>query len=451
MTYSIETSRMNEETSSLLTQSREWTVPVLGQTLKRDEMLQRFDAIALANAQVQGTLDDDFAQAYEASTQFVHTAFDHFEKRTEVDRFDWTFAVPARGEQSQGEEYASEVTFFLPLLDPRFGVNAMIRQRTVAHLAPAIIETYKGNEEGQRGALVWTPAYFDPSAKRGQAFIDNVANAQYRINEAAGFVRHTLGANVMGLGAVMPVLTKFGSTIHQEGLLTTTGHGGTVHLVGETVREVVEKRDEPARLGILGLGSIGNSSLEMLRGNAAQLEPRSFVIYDKDPNRMNRALFASKDVPTLTARNELDLLRTSDIIVTAVTGVIDLDKLENGHRIDLTGKTIIDDSQPGCFDRAQVEARGGKLIWVVGEDTSQQQAFKRVNSYSFGDESGLYGSAAVWGCEAEAGSIAMNEAYEHVVNTRVTPEIARKVGKICYDAGIRVSKPMQSYGQPVDI
>ena len=139
--------------------------------------------------------------------------------------------------------------------------------------------------------------------------------------------------------------------------------------------------------------------------------------------------------------------------MTAITERIDLDEEEkiSGKPIELFGKTIIDDSQPGCFDRAQVEARGGRLVWVVGEDTSEQQAFKRLGGYGYGEAAGLYGDKAVWGCEAEAGSIAMSRSYDHAVNTQVSSEIARKVGKICFDAGVRVSSPLQSFGQPVDI
>lgn len=454
MTYSIETSRSNEEISSILLSSNDWSVPSLGEPLNRDELFRRFDSIALANAKASGALSDEFGKAYADSTQFVHNAFDAFEGKIEEDIFDWTFAVPARGEESQGEEYASEVTFFLPLLDPKFGVNSLVRQRTVAYLAPAVIETYKGDEAGTKGALVWTPVYLDPSARRGRQFLENLDTARYRISETAGFIRNSLQAKVMGLGAIMPGLTKSGTTIQQEGLVTTTGHGGTVHILAETVRNVAERQNDSSRIGVLGLGAIGYSSLEVLRENADNLQAKDFIVYDFQPDLMTKAVNSgTAGVATYGAESSADLLVYSDIIVTAVTKPIDLDKVEkdSGVRIDLTGKTIIDDSQPGCFDRDQVEARGGKLIWVVGEDTTQQHAFRRLQGYSFGDGGGLFGDRAVWGCEAEAGSIAMSKSYEAAVSTHVEPEIARKVGKICYEAGIRVSSPLQSFGQPVDI
>ena len=161
----------------------------------------------------------------------------------------------------------------------------------------------------------------------------------------------------------------------------------------------------------------------------------------------------STRVPISYANDDIGLIRASDIIVTAVTDTIDLDAREQltGIPIDLSGKIIIDDSQPGCFSRDQVEARGGTLVWVVGEDTTEQNAFKRMNGYNYGDTGGLFGERAVWGCEAEVGSIAMNGSFEFAVTSQVTPEIARKVGKVCFDSGIRVANPLQSFSQPVDI
>ncbi|MFZ1301416.1 MAG: hypothetical protein WAQ27_02445 [Candidatus Microsaccharimonas sp.] len=464
MITSTETPRKSEEVTALLTDSFDWSVPATAEPLHRDNLLNRFDAIALANAQVHGSLPDDFHKAFEASSKFVMTSFDYFENKTESDRFDWTFNVPARGEDSQGEEYASEVTFFLPLLDPKFGVNAMIRQRSVAHLAPAVIETYKGTQEGMRGALVWTPAYvssrlMNDKSQRG----DHIKAAHYRIDEAAGFVRHKLGAKVMGLGAVMPGMTSFGRTIQQEGLVTTTGHGGTVHLVAETVKRVAQEYPRTPRIGILGLGSIGDSAFRVLSENNDSLPVRSFILYDKRHQLVTKALAANRGATPLIApmmrpyggdyESEASLLNTSDIIVTAITSRLDLDKMEQklGRPIDLTGKTIIDDSQPGCFDRVQVEARGGCLVWVVGEDTSDQHYFKRINNYAYGEGGGLSTDRSVWGCEAEAGSIAMTGLYDQAVKTSVNADIARKVGKVCHDIGIRVSNPLQSFGQPVDI
>lgn len=122
-----------------------------------------------------------------------------------------------------------------------------------------------------------------------------------------------------------------------------------------------------------------------------------------------------------------------------------------GKRVNLEGKVIIDDSQPGSFDREQVEARGGSLVWVVGQDTSKSQALHRKGGYNFGETAGLYGKGAVWGCEAEAASIYLEDRQELAVRSHVTPEMAIAIGGLCRSIGVGVASPLQSFGSPVKL
>ncbi len=446
-----------QERASLLRSLHNWDVPAYGEVLTRDTLLRRFDTIATV-ADTEGDASavyrDELSAAYETSVRFVHEAFDAFEGKSEVEPATWAFAVPARGEEFQDEGYASEVTFFLPLLDPRFGVDAMIRQRSVAHLAPTVIERYRGDAAGHSGALVWTPVYFDPMIRYDKRLaLDSVKAAQYRVNEAAHFTRNELGATVMGLGAVLPGLTKFGRSIDVEGLYTTTGHGGTVHLVAETLKAVASDSEKSIAVGAIGLGSIGMQMFKTLHGRDDIANIKTFFVHDLNPALVAEAAdVGGEGRPVHAAENAFSLLAQSDLIVTAATTPIDLDALEGvySQRLDLEGKIIIDDSQPGSFDREQVETRGGSLVWVVGEDTSSQRAFERVAGYQYGDAAGLLGSRAVWGCEAEAGSLALLGRQDLAIRSSVTPEIVRRVGEVCVQAGIRVTSTLQSYGKPVE-
>lgn len=148
-----------------------------------------------------------------------------------------------------------------------------------------------------------------------------------------------------------------------------------------------------------------------------------------------------------------EVLRASNIIVTAVTGSIDLDHAEYDD-IDLTGRVIIDDSQPGCFDRRQIEKRGGKLLWVVGEDGSDSHFITRDGlytdgtPYNYGDTSGLHGLHAEFACGQEAAVIARFGAYDRAIAGPVTPEGTQRISALFSDAGVRVA-PFQAYGQPV--
>jgi hypothetical protein len=454
-----------DEAGKLLPQAREdWFVPGANDRLDRTVILDRFTAIKDANLQVlggqiAGAEATAVLRDYDASVEFVQHGFDEFEaNEPSAEHFDWAFMVPVRGEESQGNRYASEVTDFLPILDPSHGVGPAALQRTVAHLAPVKIETYQGDDE-TKGMILFTPAYFDPVVRdyRNPLAREMVYGARRRVDEAARLVRQRYGVGLVGLGAVLPGVTQLGRTIKEPGLVTTTGHGGTVHLLAETVEYAAELQDKEPVVGVLGLGSIGRSSLDVLRSKSPDAATKStlareYVLYDTDDARVRDA-FKSEGYGKISgATSEHALLAQSDIIVTAITDTIDLDALEakHGAPLDLTGKVIVDDSQPGCFSREQVEARGGKLVWVVGADRSDSKFLHRVGGYSYGNESGLYGEDSGWGCEAEAGTLATLHRPDLAVATHVTPEIARAIGAACRQAGIRVASPLQSFGKPVE-
>lgn len=446
----------NEVSGLLREQDSSWTGVPEYHPFTRLPMLDRMQRIHRALGAVTGS--DNYLGSSEAlgtSIEFVNQAFDRYEGLSESPEYNWVFAVPGRGEEHQGnDEYASEVTPFLPILDPRFGVDAGIRQHVVADLAPSVIETYKGRNFGtETGAVVWAPVFIDANARIDKDRWRNfVSSNKQSINDTSEFVRQRLRASVMGLGAILPSFTQLGKTIQQEGLVTTTGHGGTVYLLTEAVHEVVERvGGDTKTIGMLGLGSIGGSTAEVLLESG---EDFTLNLYDVDAEQMLKITKKpGRESRVWPAFSEVELLESSDIIVAAVSRTFDLDLMEweRGQKIDLSGKVIIDDSQPGCFSREQVEARGGKLVWVVGQDESKTKTLHRSGGYNFGEAAGLYGEGAVWGCEAEVAAIFLQNRPDLAVRTLVTPDIALSVGALCRAIDIRIARPLQSFGYPVDL
>lgn len=428
---------------------------------------ETFDRSAIQK-KVAGVGDAIFAEGYEDRSRveaalektqvFVDKAFDLYEGKIEPPfTADRVFAVPMRTERND-ESYASEVLPFVPLLDPVFGVNSDVRQRTLVGLPPLILDTYsKGDERSRRGALVLTPLFSD---MRKDIVTDTNDPAQWQelvstvhknINETAHFSSRMLGARVMGLGAILPALTNFGSSIEQEDLTTTTGHGGTVYLIVETAKKVINETSigSNGKIGVIGgAGSIGYSTIDAITNSLQDFEIHT---YDTNAERLGGLIAEHPSASRIhSGSGVLDILRKTDVIVTAVTGRVDLDKEDPRFELDLSGKVIIDDSQPGCFDKHQVEARGGKLLWVVGSDGSHDGFMTRDNGYNFGNEAGIYGESAIWGCEAEASVVASSGQYDKAIRERVTPRLVHLIGELCAEEEVSIA-PYQSFGQPVQI
>jgi hypothetical protein len=394
------------------------------------------------------------------------------------------FIVPLRGTRKD-ESFSSDTEPFYPLLSRNNGVSAAVRMRMIYGHHPAMIETYSTSEKSnERGAVVFAPLLEDmikdinPDKGNLAQKYELQALGAAVILATASFVHEQLGAKVVGLGATIPKMTDYGKLLTAfdparfENLVTTTGHGGTVWAIGETVKELaIPKAGEKSalinfdgNLGILGgAGSIGWSSTEYMLQHP-DFKDVKVHSYDWRKGAVDERLAGYEQEhgarPDVNIKsNEREVLESSTIIVAAVTRPIDLDKIEKetgGQPIDLTGKVIIDDSQPGSFNRQQVEARGGKLAWVVVEDGSDNGFMTRDGlytggvPYSYGNEEGLYGPKSEFPCGAEAAVIAKYAAYHDAIREEVTSEKARKIGEWMCQAGIRVA-PFQSHSKPVQI
>jgi hypothetical protein len=91
------------------------------------------------------------------------------------------------------------------------------------------------------------------------------------------------------------------------------------------------------------------------------------------------------------------LFHNSDVIISAVTSPIDFDK---AGIEDLSGKLIIDDSQPASCHPKDVRRRGGTVAWVIGKDTSGNIL---RSGYDYGTM--VSPRTDLFGCEAEAATL----------------------------------------------
>ncbi len=418
----------------------------------RDAILSETDADPIA-----------VERAYDKSSGLVDEIYGNFYGDADIIDVARVFMVTRRAHMADDNEYESESRYHFPLATSEFSVSPEMRMRSQL-LPPFAADYYTSSaRHAERGALVIAPLYQDMNT----LITDDTERmvVGYKALEASvAFAHRKLGATVIGLGALLPQITKFGSLLNSmEGAdvrTTTTGHGGTVHLIAETVKKVLdvpsvaEKFD--GTIGVIGgAGSIGWSSIAAIRHTLPDARIYTFdTRADKLAERLNDGVV--KDVTI--GGSLVDVLEKTDVMISAITSVIDLDEEERrlGRAIDLTGKVIIDDSQPGCFHREQIEVRGGKLVWVVGKDNSETRFMTRDGhytggvGYNYGDKSGLYGPESEFGCGIEAAVIAQTGEYDKAIRAPVTPDDVKKVGELFEAAGATVAD-FQSFGQPVEI
>jgi hypothetical protein len=412
--------------------------------------------------------------AYEHSLRFADTAFTNLQGRRgdvfDDRRIDSVFAVPLR-HNGVDEIYSTDSDAFLPLFSREFGISADIQLRAILGLPPTVIETnFQGTGPGENGVTICVPLFSTMIEDINPDNADPALTAELlRIGSAimarAAFLAHVrLGAKVMGLGGTLPKVSGFGAgfkhhpTHDMSGLITTTGHGGTVHLILETVRALQATKTfgrQDSKLGVIGAaGSIGWSSVVCLHelfgtSEITVNDHRHEVLHDKIASYQHAGLLHQRDTV-------IDVLRESNIIVAAVTRPIDLDVIDPHGELDLRGKAIIDDSEPKAFRRAQVEARGGFLLNVAGQADSGFRALRRdghwsagQTPYAFGDEAGLLGDSS-WGCDVERVMISSSGAHTEAITDEVTPHNVRSIGRLCAEAGVGVA-PFQSFNQAVAI
>jgi len=392
-----------------------------------------------------------------ATDAFVESSFALYEDRSGTGEVSadadgsFAFVVPARVSR-KNSEYGEEVEPVIPAL--RYVPNAL-RADMMVNLPPFIIDVYERDEQGKRGYLVFAPVSGDMVDDLDTAPL--LKTARKNINDTVDFAQERLGVNIVGLGATLPAMTRFGKSVTNPNVLVTTGHGGTARLITETLERVYERGiiqdSEKRRIGIIGLGSIGASIAELV---AAENPDAIVNIYDSEEAKIQRtaATLAGNGFEAVQMGDEASLIAESDVIISAITSRLNLDKL--GVKT-MENKMVIDDSQPGSFDPLQVTNLGGNMTWVIGEDT---KGVVVRNDYDYGT---LYDPKSdLFGCEAEAGVLsaysrdldergmppaARQRILEKVaVRAAVTPDKARLIGALFIKYGIQPAK-FQVFGK----
>ena len=415
----------------------------------KDNTFRRLSALheALRSERVATYSQDELDEAWRDTEAFFTQAFDDYEAfrggGKSLEPAKRSFIVPMRT-SGHSDKYADETEQLAPLISPRFGVDPMTRMRAIADMPPTILTRYNSAHErfDTSGAVVFAPVFGDMlSSITGPAELKQLRR---RIADTALFATSYLDTQYLGLGAVLPSLTKYGTSINKpEGVVTTTGHGGTVYLIKEIATSLLEK-EHNTRFGFIGVGSIGKAAARLLQNDYPEAQISLFDVNSSTLGAAQKELGNS----TIIGKDPLAVFESSDIIVAAVaagranTGFIDLNSLDPDKELDLAGKTIIDDSQPACFDKVQIEERGGTYLPVLGIDKSDGHILERER-FDFGNSelSGIRRNM-VFGCEAELAAIAVLNRPDLALHGPVTPEQADEIGKALRQIGVVASSSL---------
>lgn len=362
----------------------------------------------------------------------------------------FAFVVPAR--MSRFNEYAREVETAVPAL---YYVPDELRASLLIGLPPFVIDRYERGEDGARNNLVLAPVFPDMMIDMPSMGEARKA-AVLQVNKAVDFAQRRLGAEQVGLGATLPSLTKYGETITNEVVESTTGHAGTIALIFKTLEKArIEGRtseENVRRIGVLGLGAIGEKIAEIAREKYPEAD---ITVFDKRKKQTERV---AETIGAAAADSIEQVLNESDYVLSAVSTPIDIDQLQLEPGA-LEGKLIIDDSQPGAFNLEQVQKAGATLLWVVGTDKTGN--FVR-NDYTYGDT--LVGREALFGCESEVYVLSRygrdleaegyspaevrQKIHEMAIQGPVTAEQVRAIDALFDKYGIQAA-PLQAFGQLV--
>jgi len=445
--YQLECERRGVVDVASLIQNPVWE-PRYGE-YDRDNQLVKLDMlVGLVRMFDEGRHSDspEFRTDIEKTANFINHSFDMYEgKEAPADQGSFGFVVPTRVNRMDWD-YSQEVDDHFPILKY---VDVATRQLMLVGMCPFVIDTYGKSPDGKRGYMIFAPL-FENMIKGSEADPNkgDIANGMEMIgvldkviNDTARFAKERLGIPVIGLGAILPRITDFGRMIKEDiGVYTTTGHAGTVALIGETLKRADREgyvKGGLEKVGFIGSGAIGMATAEMFLREGTN----SITISDRDKGRLGGVVATLQELyPNAKIVGTLDnaeVLANNNAVVSAITTKLNLDDAPYKH-IDLDGKLILDDSQPGCFEPEELEARGANLVWPIGTDgTVGGYVTRGIFDYQ---GTGPASRSDVWGCEAEVAAIAFTGEYSKRLTDQATPEDAFAIKALCDQVDLRVAR-----------
>ncbi|WP_230859620.1 non-ribosomal peptide synthetase/type I polyketide synthase [Actinoplanes aureus] len=169
------------------------------------------------------------------------------------------------------------------------------------------------------------------------------------------------GARTVSLAGMIPAHTGYGAAVARHvrsSARVTTGHAVTAASVVRTTFAARGRDLSGSVLAVLGVGSIGTSSLCLLLARAEQ-PPAGLILCDLPATADRLAALAAAITaggypgPIEIATGGPDAVYRADVIVAATSGgpgTLDIDRLR-------PGTVLVDDSFPHCFDTARALAR----------------------------------------------------------------------------------------------
>ncbi len=395
--------------------------------------------------QEEGDLTQERVEAdMEVSLATADRFYDEWTSTERVGGGSFAFMVPTRAERKNG--FAPEFKPFYPIIDH---VGPRIGQLMLVGTPPFIVDRYQRGQNGsdEQGAMLFAPVFGD--------MLDDITDSQQlsqtfnrAVEDAVSFVHERLGVSSVGLGAILPAVTNFGRSINVEGVQTTTGHGGTIHLIKETINKAISEgvvEEDLSHIGVVGLGSIGASIVSVM---VDEYPDANLLLCDSETRKIDRTVrtlgLSEKQYKAMDSAAELLAMEECKVIVCAITEPIEINRriIHNAHgQID---RLIIDDSQPTAVNPIDAKNNAGAhVVWPIGESVDS-----RLHRTDFDyDSLGPIGNG-VWGCEAEA-FLAWQDP-ELALRRPVTPETTREIGLAATKSGIGAAQ-LQCYGQYAEV
>lgn len=259
------------------------------------------------------------------------------------------------------------------------------------------------------------------------------------------------GARRVGLGALLPSMTRYGEDLVQVSANTgiSTGHAYTGYVIVEFLRYIMSCRELGDRVPVVAVvgaaGSTGRATLKMLEKTEPLVHNYNLHLVDVPAKKQTLSALADEikvEGCCVQVYTDLESLAVCDyvIVVTAAKGAI----IRPGHI--RPGTVIIDDSQPRNTSPELVQS-GAFVVDVLarinGLDCGFDFGFKANN---------LKDTSVTFTCAAEAILASLAECWEDLAIGEVTDDVVSKTLSIIAKGkqqGVIGTLPLYSFGREI--